>query len=625
VPRSPATPLLSTPFGFDALYEAARDIGASTAAWPRGATPEELSEWLFAHARDPAVARILARAEIRVRYRGPVPASVELVADSPPRGSSVRIARALRVALGAALTERGLPDAGAVRASRDERGMRFLCDLPTPWMPVVTADGREERAHGFEPAIIDLAGARARIMAWNEAHLPLLTRAFGLACAGDARAFRPASIVSPQRLKRGRRVLRVPELLRGVIARVRLIECERDTGHAGTIASAGRDCLKEMAKLGLHIEAGNILSAVLRFDWVDGGVPTDVTLREGELVCSDPSREDAVRRFLVARRILTAKKPRRDLWSTEPWEASDTETRDWFHGAFDELVADGVLFSSKARAVVHPDAPAAGRRLIAFPIPGEAGRWYGVPHGRRLEARTLGDEDLVTWKLSVLALGRRIARALGLSGNVTVLERRGVVDLGTLAIGPTFVRFFLLLRDPASSPGLADRLRLRASPGHAVVILPEKRRAKLGLPEIPLARTEGPYDGIVREAARALGLTSALDPVMLAPPGTRVVVDRTSRRVWFDGVLLRGLPEPSYRLVEALATRNGAAATTKELSMALSGGKSVEAIRLAKHRLLTAIRVAFAEAGREAPPDAKRIVERVRKGEVRMGLSVFVA
>jgi hypothetical protein len=95
--------------------------------------------------------------------------------------------------------------------------------------------------------------------------------------------------------------------------------------------------------------------------------------------------------------------------------------------------------------------------------------------------------------------------------------------------------------------------------------------------------------------------------------------------VWVDGVLLRGLRESAYRLVELLAERNGVAVTTKELSMALSAGKDIEAARRAKHSLLAAIAGSFREEGREAPADVEQIVERVRQGELRMGLRAFVA
>jgi hypothetical protein len=56
----------------------------------------------------------------------------------------------------------------------------------------------------------------------------------------------------------------------------------------------------------------------------------------------------------------------------------------------------------------------------------------------------------------------------------------------------------------------------------------------------------------------------------------------------------------------------------------ISGTNVEGATAQAKHSLKLAILASFARLGRKVPKDAGRIVERVRSGEVRMGVTVFV-
>ncbi len=443
---------------------------------------------------------------------------------------------------------------------------------------------------------------------------------------GDAQFFRPAPLVALRPLQRGPRAFRIPAAFASAIARIRMIDFEWDSGHAVNVSFSGADCPKEMKKLGLHIEGGALLATTLRFNFATAPHQVDVTLRPpNEVTCSEPSREGIVFACLEAMGVLSRQKSRVDLWALDPWTPSDTRARAFFGKAFDSFVADGILTPTRSRAVVHPDYPEAGRRLIAFPIPSEPGSWYGATDGLRIPARTLGEKDLLGWRLKLIPLGRRIARALGLEGPVRLLERRGVIDLGALRMGHAWARFFLLTRMPLDPKALAERLRLRAVPGHVVLLVPPGRTAGTDLAEATLTRVEGPYDGLVGDAARALGLADKIDPIHLAPPGTRVVVHLASKRVWFDGVLIHPLREQPYRLVEILARLGGEAMGAKELAEKISGVNVEGATAQAKHGLKRAIEVSFAREGRKVPRDAERIVERVRKGEVRMGVAVFVA
>ncbi len=104
-----------------------------------------------------------------------------------------------------------------------------------------------------------------------------------------------------------------------------------------------------------------------------------------------------------------------------------------------------------------------------------------------------------------------------------------------------------------------------------------------------------------------------------------MVVHLASKRVWLDGVLIHPLREQAYRLVEILAQLGGEAIGAKELAEKISGANVEGATAQAKHALKRAIAETFAREGRPVPKDAERIVEKVRKGEVRIGVTVFVA
>jgi hypothetical protein len=628
MPRSPQDDLLATDFGLEALHEAAFDRGLSIAAWPSPADAGTLVSWLLARESDPDVATVLRLARIRVRYRGPAEARVAFVGKKPRAiADPERVARDLEKGLARALGERGFPGVARVTVTSDAKSARFSVLLPSRWMRLTTEMGARTLGFRESPATLSFAPGRLDVSAAHPPHVALLAREIGSAAFGDATFFRPASLVALRPFQRGSRAFKVPRALASEIALVRMIECEWDSGHSVNVSFSGADCPKDMKKLGLHIEGGELLGTTIRFNFKTAPPHADVTLRPpNELTCSEPSREPLVLAFFEAKKVLTREKPPVDLWSLDPWTPSDEAARAFFGEAFDALVEEKILAPSTTRAVVHPDHPAAGRRLIAFPIPGEAGRWYGATDGLRFPARTLRARDLVSWTLKMIPLGKRIARAVGLEGRVRVLERRGVVDLGALRMGHARARFFLVTRTPLDPKGLAERLRRLAVPGHVVLVVPTGRSAGTDLAEVELARVEGPYDGLIADAARALGLAEQIDPMHLAPPGTRLVVHEASKRVWFDGVLIHPLREQSYRLVEILAKLAGAAIGAKKLAEMISGGANVEgATAQAKHGLKLAIAASFAREGREVPRDASSIVERVRKGEVRMGVTAFLA
>jgi hypothetical protein len=633
MPRAPHDDLLATDFGVEALHEAAFERALSTSAWPAPADGYALVDWLLAHEKDPDVARVLARARIRVRYRGPARTRVAFVGrERLHLADGEKAARDLERGLVRALGERGFPAHARVIHSGNEERAHFAIDLPSRWTRVTTGAGDRPLAFRALPARITYAPGELDVTAAHPVHASILVEEAARAWFGDARFFKPARMIALRPFQRGRTAFKIPAELRGAILRVRMIDCIWDSGRAVTLYFAGDDCPREMKKLGLHIEGGELLATTLRFDFLPAaGAPSaprqvDVTLRApNELSFSEPGREEIIRAYLAGKRVITRKRPLVDLWTLDPWTPSDAAARAFFGDAFDELVAERVLVEAVSRAVVHPDHPHAGRTLIAFPIDGEPGSFYGATDGTRIPARTLSAQDLVSWRVDMRALGKRVARGLGLEGRVGVFERRGVIDLGALAIGATQARFFFLSRMPIDPKALAERLRLRAMPGHAVLLVPAGRKSRTGLPEVEVARAHGPYDGVVGAAARALGLAKEVSPILLAPAGTRVVVHLASRRVWFDGVLIHPLREQSYKMVEILAKLGGASIGKKDLAEQISLANLDGAAAQAKHGLKLAILASFEREGRPVPADAEKIVETVRRGEVRIGVPVFVA
>jgi hypothetical protein len=627
---SPDDPLLSDA-GLEALHEAAFACGVDTSSWARPGDAVTIGETLLANAsHDEASAKLVARARLRLRYRGVHGVTLELAGRSDFAVIALQhTPSVLESAVTRTLDAAGFPPHARVSwiASDDETHVEIA--LPSRWMRVIGEDGRASLGYRFSHATASVARAtrRLRVAAATYAHAGVIVSALGEIVAADARFFRAVPIVSLRALQRSNGAVFIPGDLASSIARVRVIDCDWDSGRAIAIGLRGSDVPKDAGALGLRVDSGRLHHATLRVEMTRAPHRCDVTLQPpNEIAYSEPSCEPLVRALLEANGVLGEDDAPRDLWSLDPWTPSNAEARAFFGDAFLGLRDDRILVRSRSRAVAHPEHPEAGRVLIAFPIEGEEGAWYGVSEAGAVPSCTLRDADLVTWRIKMKPLGERIARALRLTGDVRVFARGGVVDLGWIKIGPAKARLFLITRAPVDPATLGAWLRLRAMPGHVVLLVPPGRTTGTGLAEVEMANVAGPYEALLADAARALGLAKHIDPLLAAPASARVVIHRASRRFWFDGVLVHPLPEQAYRLAEILAMRAGAAMNVKELGRLLSANRSDDAItRQAKRALMKAIAASFAREKRVLPKDAARVVESAVRGEVRMGVEAFVA
>ena len=233
MPRAPQDDFLSTDFGVEALYEAAGERGISHLRVALARRWRDARHRLFAHEAEHNVATVLELARIRVRYRGPAQAHVAFVGESDAALAGIRSARRAiprkRARAGAPryrLSGRGEGQASremrAARASRSSSRRDGCASRPI----------QGERRLGFRtsPATLAYSPGHLDVSARHPPHVALLATELGRAGFGDAGFFRPASLVSLPPLQRGPKAFRVPPAFASLIARIRMIECDWDSG-----------------------------------------------------------------------------------------------------------------------------------------------------------------------------------------------------------------------------------------------------------------------------------------------------------------------------------------------------------------------------------------------------------
>ncbi len=357
--------LLTTDFGLEALYEAACERDVPTAAWPSPASADTLVAWLLAREDDPAIAKVLELARIRVGYRGPALGRVAFLGKAARAlRDPERAARSLEAILKQALEDRGFPGHAQVTIETHPKYARLSVALPSRWMRVSTAAGEDALAFRTSAATLTYVPPLLDVSAAHPPHVALLASALGAAAFEDPAFFAPALLVCLRALQRGPRAFRIPAAFAGEIERLRMIECDWDSGHSVNLHFSGADVPKEMKKLGLRIEGGELLSATLRFNFKTAPFHADVTLcAPNELTCSEPSRAALV--FAC-------------LGENEGARAGDAAVRFWVPRAVDPVGPRGARVlrprvrgareGEGARAIDDPrrrttsDYPASGRR-----------------------------------------------------------------------------------------------------------------------------------------------------------------------------------------------------------------------------------------------------------------------
>ena len=162
-----------------------------------------------------------------------------------------------------------------------------------------------------------------------------------------------------------------------------------------------------------------------------------------------------------------------------------------------------------------------------------------------------------------------------------------------------------------------------AGASHVVVLLPEGRSLG-GEVEIGLTVAELFGEGAI--AAKVLagvekkkGLKRAVvPPWRLAAPGVRFVGEERTGRIWFDGHEL-ALPDSARKLLLGGARGGGSPVHPTTLARQVSPKRGDDGVvRQTVRRLPAWIEESFAAQGKKAPPEAKTLLEYVRKKGWRM-------
>jgi hypothetical protein len=620
----------------DAIFESAADRGVDLSGWPEGDGPlDDAAHLLVEHADDEA--GVVERALLRIARNAPErPYRLYLASRKLGAGSfaDADVARFCEI-VAAALQARGAgghvraelwtdpaaPDSLALECVRAERTVTPFALIPGKPTPT---EGRV----AYTPLaadVIRLDTRRMRLSVGTSARWLAIVyrRAFGLAFFGDESAFSSKASCSLDRILRfGAAALDVPGFA-ATVRQVRVVRIRWDSGRYDTMDRSGRDVLASLARAGHHLQGGHLFGVTLRFNFVDGDV-ADVELRTPNRVHWSPSRHDAtIFAWLDAASFTEGAPLAHDLLSLAPHDRPRTV---WVEAFGKQVVAaavrDELLVKSEARAVAHPDHPDGARDLVVFRT--KRGDAWGIPDDTDDEvgARTLDDAELETLRLDAIAVTSRLAKGAGFSGTPhEIAGRPSLVDAGELVVGPTSVRAFVAFAEP-SPRGLADELRTRALPGHAVLLVPPGRRLAVDVAQVEVQVLGADGTKLPRAIVHAVKLTPFVDVWLGAPEGTRVAVDLKGREVWFDGVRPK-LSKLPFLLVSLLAEARGAVVAMNVLDRKLAGASSVGTAKDVKRRFVDAVKLAFEAAGRVAPADVGDIIVS-DAGGYRLAMSCFV-
>lgn len=134
-----------------------------------------------------------------------------------------------------------------------------------------------------------------------------------------------------------------------------------------------------------------------------------------------------------------------------------------------------------------------------------------------------------------------------------------------------------------------------------------------------------PHHDTLRSIILALHLEDQVEALLIARPGTRLVMDRKLRRAWLDRTEIVMLKDQPFDFVLHIvdAAAQGRVLETAELDAKLSGREA--AARQARPRAIEAIRKSFELAGRDPPADLDSLLEgRGRGNGWRLTVSHFI-
>jgi hypothetical protein len=271
--------------------------------------------------------------------------------------------------------------------------------------------------------------------------------------------------------------------------------------------------------------------------------------------------------------------------------------------------------------VAPPSHPYAGRTATAHPLRGS--KFIAWSADATIAPFVVEEKDLVVYALSFPHLARTIAAALGLDGPAEKLDEDGVLYCGRRTLATTHALVFVPTRP--IRPATVARLREAAEHGHAVLVTPAGRMREQGLREISMPKLAGPWQPLLGALVRALRVEAYVDTTLYATPGARVVLHRSTQRMWLDGVACTLVTELQFRLLELLVVHAGQPVHTKDIAAHITRGNFHEdTTRRAIEGLLGAIGKSFTAQKKKAPKDLRDLIGMPRRGYYALQVAGFV-
>ncbi|APR86267.1 Hypothetical protein A7982_11616 [Minicystis rosea] len=560
---------------------------------------------------------MLQRAQLSV-YEARAPRAVKEYAGRAPRNlpDPERKAKRLERELAAWFAENGMSDHVEVNAIEDDHEVRFVIvhgrRLAAPL--VVAEQGRMLLPH--RPVQCDLlryepSSGRLKV----SAPYPRLVRNYresaGRVFFDDADFFENETACSLAPL-REHGATALTRHTCAEVEQVRLTYAVWRTPEGDRCTFTSNDCFALMERLNLRRAEGELLEVRLAIKFY-GKAPNrvTVTLREPDYLDyreTSEARSILVERLLAELGIWQAERDRlgRDLWGLAAGAHTIEAWRMALGREADRMAREGLLLPARLPAVVEPGHPSGARVLDVIAMDDDP-PFLGVRPAPGAVGRPLSPTDVQGYAVRVPDVARLFMQELGLEGALAPTLADGVFDIGRRTFGATTVRVLLALREPAAVESLLREI-IRAPEG-SVVLIPKGRSLPTGYAVADFSHILPPHHDTLRSIIFALHLENQVEALLIAPPDTRLVVDRKLRRAWLDRTDLVMLKDQPFDFVQHVvdAAEQGRVIPTAELDAKLS--KRDAAARQARSRARDAIQKSFELAGKAPPTDLETLFE----------------
>jgi hypothetical protein len=389
------------------------------------------------------------------------------------------------------------------------------------------------------------------------------------------------------------------------VGRIWMTECLWEQGDRNQVQIRSTDCFRAMEEMGLRPTEGTFLLAKLKVQVVQKSTrPITVTIRvPSRIEITKKAHENLIDEVLSA---LGIRNPPRtsaavDIWSLYPWRQSVAVWRQVLGPRLDGLVEQGVLAPIRLASVVPAEQPSAGRALQAHAL--AEGDFYAPSQMPEIPSRSLSATDLDGLQLIPEQLRVHLRSMLGIQIDGSEWqEGNELLDVGTSEVGGQRFYFVYALRNPIS--GVGDSIRTRANGAHVVLLNPTGQTVHSDLASIMLGVVfPARATAVIRSAIITCGVANLLPALYTAPDGARLVVDTHFKKIWVDGVEIRGLTPDShpFRFVEMMARGGSAPVSSESLCTHLSPARDDDSTtaRQAKNAAKKSIQESMAAANHE--------------------------